>query len=313
MKPPRIFKDLYSDLRDRRLLPVVIILLLATLALPFLLRTDPEPISATTPAPVPEADAAPTLPAVLASNPTLRDYRERLDSLSSKNPFAGDAPQGTGAAPESAAAAPVEAASESASATASGGGGSSSFSEAFSETVTESSAGGGGGATPVQEDDVVEADDSGGSSSSGGSGGGGSTSGGGTRWFTFSVDVLTGPAGDTRRRNDLQNLTVLPSKSNPVAVYIGVTESGKGAIFMLSPDVVGTSGGGSCMPSPSRCQFLTLKEGQEQKLDYAPSGEPDTYILDVKDIRFEEIEDPRDKRGEGMTEGARDGLSAFAD
>jgi len=302
MKPPRIFKDLYSDLRDRRLLPVVFLLVLATLAVPFLLRSDPEPISSSTPALPVETEAAPTLPAVLTANPTLRDYRDRLDSLSSKNPFAGDAPESGGPAPESADAAPIEGGAETASA-----GGSSSFSESFDQTVTSS--GGSTSTAPAEEDVTVDVDDSANSADAGAEGGSGSA--GESRWFTFSVDVLTGPAGDTRRRNDLQNLTVLPSKSNPVAVYIGVTEGGKGANFMLSPDVVGASGGGSCMPAPSRCQFLTLKQGQEQKLDYAPNGEADTYVLDVKDIRFEEVKDPREA-GNGDSAGTREGLSAFA-
>jgi hypothetical protein len=136
------------------------------------------------------------------------------------------------------------------------------------------------------------------------------------RWFAFEVDVLTGPAGDTHRRNNLQYLDVLPSDANPVAVYTGVVEGGDAALFMLSTDVVGADGKGSCIPAPSDCRFQSLKEGEEEKIDYAPNGgDADTYVIDVKDIRVDEVKGPRKAAGGPDStdlKGAREGLAAFA-
>ena len=299
MKTPRLLHDLYSDLRDRKLLPLVIILPLAMLAVPLLLKQDTAP-PPTTVAEAPVPEGAPTA-AVLAASPTLREYRERLDDLRAKNPFAGEAEEAEDS-PEVGTVGGTSATGASTTGSETGGeAGGSQFSETFSETVNESTS----TESTTTDVSVSSGDDA-------GDGGNGSDSDAGSRWFTYSVDVLTGPAGDTRRRNNLQNLTVLPSKSNPVAVYLGVTDGGKKAAFMLSPDVVGNSGDGFCTPSPSQCQFLELRQGEEQKLDYAPGGEPDTYVLDVKDIRLEQIEDPRDKAVGGDPKDTREGLSAFA-
>jgi hypothetical protein len=299
MKPPQMIQDLYADMRDRKLLPLIAVLLLGIVAVPVVLKQEAEPPAtvAETAAAVPED--VPTA-AVLVSDPGLRDYRERLAELSSKNPFASDSGD---VAAEKAKAQVEDVVKEAAASagltdpasTASGtiGGGSTGVTES---TTTE---------TSTSESSEVIVEDSDDSSSSGGSGGG-------SRWYTFSVDVLTGPAGDTRRRNNLQTLTVLPSESNPVAVYIGVSDGGKKAVFMVSPDVVDTDGAGSCLPAPSACQFLTLKKGQEQKLDYAPSGEADTFVIDVKDIRFEEVRDPQEVTGSEDPKRTKEGLSAFA-
>ena len=274
MKPPGLIRDLYSDLRDRKLLPLVAVLPLAIVAVPLLLGRDAPP-------PVPPAAAEAPLPegapsaAVLTAAPTLRDYRERLDQLASKNPFAGEALE-TGETPEGGRIAPLPEAGTSGS---SGSGGSKSFNETFDQTVSESS---------NTSTESTEIDDSNGVSDSGG----------GSQWYEFQLDVETGPAGDTSVRNNLGELTVLPSESNPVAVYLGIAKGGKDAVFMVSPDVVGVSGGGSCSPSPANCQLLTLSEGEEEKFDYAPSGEPDTFVIEIKDIRFVPVKNPVERARE---------------
>lgn len=289
MKAPRLISDLYADLRDRKLLPLVIVLPLAIVAVPLLLKQDPAP-----PVPAP-ATAAEDVPegvptaAVLTSAPTLRDYRERLDKLRRKNPFAGD-PSGSESTPAEGEIV------ETTVPGSSGGGGSASFSETFDQAVSQSSS------TDSTQTDVV-VNGGGGGGGGGGLGGDGdpedvNDSGDGGQWYQFQLDVETGPAGDTNRRNNLTTLTVLPSQSNPVAVYLGIAKGGKKAVFMVSPDVVGLSGGGSCSPSPSNCQLLSLGEGEEEKFDYAPTGEPDTFVIEVKDIRFvpvkNPVNDPRD-------------------
>src|ERR671916_709972 len=89
VKAPPVVADLYRDLRDRRLLPLVALLVIAIIAVPIALSasggapaTTATPAAEIVPADAPEAQAA-----VLAENPGLRDYRKRLDALKSQNPF----------------------------------------------------------------------------------------------------------------------------------------------------------------------------------------------------------------------------------
>ena len=88
VRVPRAVEDLYRDMRDRRLLLPALALIVAIVAVPFLLTTPKEP------APVPAAFQPPegseaVAPAVLAEEEVgVRDYRKRLDELKSKNPFA---------------------------------------------------------------------------------------------------------------------------------------------------------------------------------------------------------------------------------
>ena len=74
-----MLRDLYRDLRDRRLLPVVIALAVAIVAVPFLLGGGgSDPVPPPVPAATSQAGAGgadPLSPVVLADVPGLRDYR----------------------------------------------------------------------------------------------------------------------------------------------------------------------------------------------------------------------------------------------
>ena len=87
----KFFNDLYRDLVDRRMLVPVIALLVAIVAVPVLLKSEP-------PAPAPPAAAAAPAegtdevsPAVLVSDPGVRDYSKRLSALKKKNPLLSSA------------------------------------------------------------------------------------------------------------------------------------------------------------------------------------------------------------------------------
>ncbi len=88
VKVPGFVADAYRELRERHLLPLVVVLLVAIVAVPIALGE-----SAETKEPLPEAAsagasvAAKTRVVVAKSAPGLRDYKKRLDHLSSKDPF----------------------------------------------------------------------------------------------------------------------------------------------------------------------------------------------------------------------------------
>ncbi|HET9592633.1 MAG TPA: hypothetical protein VFP17_06940, partial [Solirubrobacterales bacterium] len=87
LKVPPFAKDLFEDLRDRRLLPLVALVLVAIVAVPFLLSDGAEPKPVTVkPAPKPAGASASAL-TVVRSTPGLRDYRKRLRGRTPTDPF----------------------------------------------------------------------------------------------------------------------------------------------------------------------------------------------------------------------------------
>ena len=91
MKAPAFLEDIYHDLRERRLLPLIALVVVAIVAVPFLLGDSEE--AATPPAAVgavatggPQDGDSSSLKVVLAK-PGLRDYTKRLSHLKPKDPF----------------------------------------------------------------------------------------------------------------------------------------------------------------------------------------------------------------------------------
>lgn len=274
LKAPQLLVDVFRDLRDRRLLIPAAALAIALVAVPLLLSRSSEPAP---PPLAPEGnvavEGAATQPAVLVETVTVRDYRRRLDRLKSKNPFsehftvppsnlAVGSLEGTPVdQPGSAAGgatATVPAGSSSSASTASTGTtstGSGSSSSSPSSTASN----------PPPAPPPV------------------------TRFLTRRIDVLVGPVGNTEPRNNIKQLKLLPSKASPVVAFLGVSEDGKQAVFLVSDDVASTSGDGSCFPSASNCQYLVMGEGDDRTFDYTPDGL--TYRLKLKHINDVELKD----------------------
>ncbi|MGI8460958.1 MAG: hypothetical protein ACR2OC_04855 [Solirubrobacterales bacterium] len=267
MKPPRRIHDLYSDMRDRRLLPLVAVLLVAIVAVPVLLKTEPTPPPTADPA----AEAAaldtsdiPTAPAVLASNPGLRDYRERLEALREKNPFAQDfkIPKANGSALQdvsetsagAVASVPATGASD-----ASADAAPASAPAADTSAPDSSGVGTAGATTEVTEVTEVQ--------------------------IRHELDVEVDGPNDKRNFEGVEELDTLPGKKTPLLVYVGVTDDEKKAVFLISENVTMTTGDGSCSPSRSDCQLLTLAEGEQRKLFYASSNAPaGRYVVKLHTI-----------------------------
>ena len=254
---PQVLSDLYRDLRDRRLLPVVILLLVAVVAVPVVLSvssgTPPPPASS---AQVAEEVKAPEAqPAVLAVSRGLRDYRERLAELNRRNPFRQQF-QGAGLSKTE-----VEGISSGAGdATISGG---------------EASAGGDGGVASATITSGGTTD----SGSSGSGSGGASKTESVTKLETYRVEVSYGRSGSEKKLKDLEPLDPL----DPVAVFVGVSEDGKKALFFVSSEVRTASGGGVCVPlGATGCGLLVLKAGEVVRLEYTPDG--NTYTLKLSEI-----------------------------
>jgi hypothetical protein len=243
--------DVVQDMRSRNLLPLVILLIVGILAAPFLIKgSGGESVS--TPSLAPDAglaEAPPeTLSAVVAYQPGLRDYKERLSDLAPSNPFRQQ----------------FQAAASSASAAVGESGG--------LELTPPEGGGGGGGDLP-------------GGGGSGGGGNGGSEPkepGTKTKYFTYDTDVLVGQT-DTplERRNKLPMFAYLPSDQVPALSYMGIAGDGKQAVFLVSEDVTDIGGEGTCFPDATDCQLLGITVGQTAQLTYGGVS----YTLQVVRIK----------------------------
>jgi hypothetical protein len=273
VQAPKLLTDLYSDMRDRRLLVPALALLVAVVAVPLLLSSSSEPTAPPVASALdPEAGAA-VQSAVLAEEVSVRNYRRRLASLREKNPFAAKFALPAGGGGEG------------------GGGGSGSTTETSTSTSTTTSS---GSSTTVTET----------STSTETTPGGGSTTADETtvdettvdqkpeiRFYAGRVDVTVGQLGKAKTIEDVRRLDFLPNDKAPVVAFVGLREGGDRALFSVSSDVAETKGDGSCAPKkPSPCQFLTLAVGDERRFKFADGR---TYRLKLLATHLVRIPDPR--------------------
>jgi hypothetical protein len=88
--------------------------------------------------------------------------------------------------------------------------------------------------------------------------------------------------------SSLKRLEPLPSSSDPLIVYTGVSTSGKGAIFTLVHEAI-LSGYAVCLPSTSQCQMIDMAAGETEQLNFlTSSGKTVFYQLKVLSIKKDE-------------------------
>jgi hypothetical protein len=286
LKAPAFLADLYYDLRDRRLLPVIALVLVAIVAVPILMGSDSESV------PVSPAGGAATIGppektsklTVVEATPGLRDYRKRLRDRSPTDPFE----QRYTGLPESAQ---VEASS---------GGGSGSASDTSAA----------GGEVSVEVDETGEAAEPAPAPSSGGGDPGGTSPGNGKidpkdpglRFYAFRPDVRFGVAGsdDLTRYENLPLGQLLP-KQNPVIAFMGVSEDGKRVAFDISNEVAMVRGPGRCIGGNQSCSLLILRAGQAVDILTGTSGR--AFRLAVTGIDFVEVERPKPAQSSTAAQG----------
>jgi len=250
---PRFLVDLYHDLDERHLLPVVAVLIVGIVAIPLLLSGSSDSAEESS-AGAESAATASTAPktstlVVAKESPNLRDYKRRLKHLHPKDPFR---PQGSSATTDEASAS-----GSSPEATEATGGGES---PAPVETGGES-----GGGTPTETTTHTK-----------------------VTFFTYAIDVKVTPlsSGDGKPskadptiRHDLPPLVMLPSRDTPALTYVGPSRDGKKAIMLVSSDVVSLFGDSKCVVGSTSCQMLALEPGVPETIVYGPSAR--TYRVEL--------------------------------
>jgi hypothetical protein len=83
---------------------------------------------------------------------------------------------------------------------------------------------------------------------------------------TYRVDLTFGESGAEKKHANVARLTPLPSSDNPFFVYLGLADDKQSAIFLVDADAVPT-GDGKCTPSDDSCEQVALKEGDVEFFD----------------------------------------------
>lgn len=272
LKMPPFLNDLYLDMRDRRLLPLVAFVIVAIIAVPFLLKSGSEPVTSATPglgAP-PSPESHPASLTVVEAQPGLRDYRKRLRDDSPTDPFVQrfTAPELKG--------------------TKLGGGeegGSSTTTKSESTTTVTKSGEGSKGSSTTTTTTTHTTDEPGTSAPNSESGSGnGSGEEPELTLFTFAVDVkiVRTHVVNGKKQTDEPVIrkrvvppAALPSEKTQAVTYLGLSPKTRKPFFLVSDEVSSIFGEGTCLSGASTCQLIELE----------PSF-PETFVLGEGATRY---------------------------
>jgi hypothetical protein len=268
IKVPGFLQDVYYDLKDRHLLPVAAVLVLAIFAVPIALGQSsgsqaPEPnegAGATTRSPTGSQAAQ----LVAKSAPGLRDYRHRLKRLQAKDPFVQQYTEKESGSPE-----PGEPSSEGESSAP-------PLPEPSSEEPLVPTA-------PPQETEPN-----------------GEPSPGQLTYYSYAIDVRVSAGGSRNGespggseepavRRNLPELTMLPSRETPAFVFMGATKDGKKALMVVSPDVDAVFGDAKCILGSETCELLILEPGLPETVVFG--GAEKTYKIELRKIHLVKTKD----------------------
>ena len=227
--------DLWHDLRAKRLWPIAALMLVAIVAVPFVLVAEEQPAPPPVTPPTQAQTASDKLPTIQLDEISAKSP-SNLSQFSQRNPFKPlrDLPK-TPASPKG-----------------------------EGETVdlgdSPKSDGRGSG-----KDDVSAAGKSGGSSGGASSGGSGGSSGGGstgprTIYYDYRTDIKFGQSGSKlKTMKQVAAFTLLGDEKEPAAMFMGVTDDHEWAVFTVDTARYEAQGEHECKPTPERCEFIYLK------------------------------------------------------
>ncbi len=284
IKVPKMVRDLYADLRDRRLLPVVALLVVAIIAAPFLLGKGKSGGSEGPPA-VSTIEAPPSSEGEFTVVPAarkLRAYGDRLGYRKPRNPFLTGAEQSLHKTHEEAQEGNGSEASatgsEATSGTSEGG---ATRVETITRTITK---------TPK----VVKAN------------------------IKAQVGVLAmvkaGYAGSKPRSLALEPQARVPEKSAAV-IYTGTSKKG-GALFLMTSQVTEFSGKGRCAVGGSVCQVVELmpKHSETFAIGYGETrykirllGFESVVEEGVVEYEGKKVRFPEEEKKQGKSQGSGTG------
>jgi hypothetical protein len=271
-----LLNSLKSDLTDRRLLPILLalgLLLVGAIAYGVLAGGG----SSSSPSPV----AAVASPGLSQHSSPAVSRAPANSSAAVSETAEGARYQRGGGAHDPFLALPSAAPAKSRAATTTSGGGSATSSSPSTapstggQSTSTKPSSGGGGTSPAQPTTPPKPKR--------------------VHKLTFTVGVLFGLAPTTPGQTSqltpyasLKRLEPLPSASNPLIIFEGVSSSRKNAIFTLARETI-VKGSATCLPSTLQCEAIDLAVGQTEELQYLePSGQSVTYELALVSIAWHE-------------------------
>ncbi len=249
LKVPPFLADLFFDLRDRRLLPLVALVTVAIVAVPFLLGGESE-----SPAPAPPANVPPPAYSVVETGkltvvpaaPGLRDYRKRFAGRSPTDPFKQ---RYTG---------PVLKGAELNSQTTSTSGATSTGTTTSTSTSF----------TPSASPEPTASSPSGTTADGGSSPPRGGKGEGETEMAGYTIDVRIVHDGKAQTRKRVPEMTKLPGEKTPAVMFMGADGGGKKALLLVSSDVVSVFGDAKCSLGSETCDLLAMEPGFPETFVY---------------------------------------------
>jgi hypothetical protein len=250
--------DLWHDLREKRLAPVAVVLLLGLVAVPVLLAKPAED-----PGPAPAPTAKKATREALAALTKVKLGDEEVGKGSTLGVFDPDNPFK-----------PPKGKLKSDDLSSLGGGPSTGTGFA--------TPGGGIGIVPLTPPGVGGGVPGGvpipGVPGGGGGGGGGQTT---TTVYRYVVDLTFTANGNTRHIKGLEKLDMLPNESSPLLIFMGVTAKGSDAVFLVD-STLEAAGEGRCKPSESECAFAYIGAGAKYMFT---DEDGNTYEIRIDEIR----------------------------
>jgi hypothetical protein len=257
-----------GELREKRLWPVAVALLVAIVAVPVALSksSGSAPVAQLPQAASPPSQAA-SIPAVsVQSTPG----QSRLTGKA-RNPFAQ---QRTGGTPTAAAAAASTAttattAGKTAASGASGTATTSGTATPTTTTATTPPATITPNAKPTPTTSALSA----------------------TQAYHVTL-AITNATGGLNSVDPLQRLSVLPSQQHPLLIELGVLKGGHRVLFVVQPGTV-VNGPGTCTPGPIDCEILSLGQDQTEALStQSPTGVVPGPLFAITAITADEQSSP---------------------
>lgn len=99
--------------------------------------------------------------------------------------------------------------------------------------------------------------------------------------YTYVADVTFTRNDRSRRIRSLDRLDMLPSQRSPLLIFLGVTTDGDHAVFLVD-STLEAKGEGRCSPKASECATLSIGAGSEHGFT-DPDG--NAFLLRINEIR----------------------------
>ncbi len=241
-----IFLDLWQDLREKRLWPVAAGLVVALIATPIVLF---KPASSTPDTPLPTARAPEGVQLPVVSVSSGPGAGSKLQSFQARDPFKPLDQLST--------------TSKSTSATSSSGGSTTGSSSPGGSTIQAAGAGAtssapSGGSAPL----------AGGSSGAGSGSPTPAPTANHVAYYRWIAHVRFGAPGK-EQSTKLEEGQVLPSKKDPVVMFLGVDASSNKALFLVLSSNVYAYGKGECSPTTGPCSVIWLSPNGSSSESFA--------------------------------------------